>query len=258
MTDDELIAASDASFYEGWRMMAKAAGGIARETGGVLIAAPGVGPMWVNIVFVTQPLGDPERQLTEAFAELDERSIPFLVRVRDGLDPASERAAGQLGLRYTDSIPGMALTPVPPDGGRDVPLTIRQVEDDVTFAHFVSVTGATFDFASEDAVKVLPPRLRRTPDTFWYVGYVDSEPVATSHLLLVNGAAGVNFIGTREGYRGRGFGEAMTWQVVNKGAEFGCQVAVLQASEMGLPVYERMGFRVVTAYKTFVRPEWID
>jgi hypothetical protein len=34
----------------------------------------------------------------------------------------------------------------------------------------------------------------------------------------------------------------------------GCVMAALQASEMGRPVYERMGFRLVSPYRTFHRP----
>lgn len=258
MTDAKLVAASDACYYDGWRMMAEAAGGLAEEAGGILIAAPGVLPMWVNVLFVTRPLDDPERDLTEAFAKLDARSILFLVRVRDGADPASERAAEQLGLRYTDSIPGMALAPLRP-GGRETDLDIRPVEDDATFAHFVAVIAASFGFADEAAARMLPPSTRSTPGTFWYVGYAEGEPVAASQLMLLDGdAAGVNFIGTLEGHRGRGYGEAVTQRVVDKAAEEGRSIAVLQASEMGRPVYERMGFRTVAQYKTFVRPEWIE
>lgn len=258
MSDADLIAASDANFYDGWRIMAEFAGGLVDETGGVLIAAPGVQPMWVNVLFVTRPLDDPERELTAAFAKLDARSIPFLVRIREGEDPASERAAEQLGLRYTDSIPGMAFAPIAP-GSRETALDIRPVEDDAAFAHFVDITGASFEFTPETAAKMLPPSTLATPGTFWYVGYADGEPVAASQLMLLDGdAAGVNFIGTLEAHRGRGYGEAVTWRVVNKAAEEGRSIAVLQASEQGKPVYERMGFRTVAEYKTFVRQEWID
>jgi hypothetical protein len=40
-----------------------------------------------------------------------------------------------------------------------------------------------------------------------------------------------------------------------RGKEQGCTVAILQASEMGEPVYSRMGFRNVAPHKSFQRPE---
>lgn len=259
MTQDRLIAASDLNFYQGWRTMATAADGFVHEGDGILIAAPGVGPTWVNLLFVTAPLDDPERRLSEASALLDERSIPFMVRIRDDLDPASEVAAASLGLKYTDSIPGMALDPIPANGGREVDLEISEVTDDAAFAGFAAVTTSSFELGDDTGPQLLPPALRLTPHTFWYVGYSNGNPVAASHVEVLDDAtAGINFIGTLDGHRGRGYGEAMTWQAVNRGKQEGCDIAVLQASEAGQPVYERMGFRVVTSYKTFVRPEWID
>jgi ribosomal protein S18 acetylase RimI-like enzyme len=81
--------------------------------------------------------------------------------------------------------------------------------------------------------------------------------VASSALIVIDGVAGVHYVGTLASHRRRGFGEAMTRHAVDEGAQAGCRSATLQASEMGQPIYERMGFRVVTQYKTFVRPEWI-
>jgi predicted acetyltransferase len=59
-------------------------------------------------------------------------------------------------------------------------------------------------------------------------------------------------VATRAKFRRRGVGEALTWHAVREGVAAGCRSATLQASEMGRPIYERMGFRLVAPYKTFV------
>ena len=65
---------------------------------------------------------------------------------------------------------------------------------------------------------------------------------------------GVYNIATIESARGRGYGAAITRQVVADGIAAGCDVAILQASDMGYPVYERMGFRTVVEYVGYVDP----
>jgi hypothetical protein len=47
----------------------------------------------------------------------------------------------------------------------------------------------------------------------------------------------------------------MTAQVVADGVAAGCDVAILQASDMGRSVYERMGYRTVVDYMGYVEPE---
>ncbi len=46
----------------------------------------------------------------------------------------------------------------------------------------------------------------------------------------------------------------MTARVAADGASAGCDVATLQASEMGYPIYERFGFRTVVEYMGYAEP----
>jgi hypothetical protein len=46
----------------------------------------------------------------------------------------------------------------------------------------------------------------------------------------------------------------MTARVVTDGVSAGCDVAALQASAMGRPIYERLGFRSVVRYVAYIDP----
>jgi predicted acetyltransferase len=71
----------------------------------------------------------------------------------------------------------------------------------------------------------------------------------TSHRI-----AGVHNVSTLPEFRGRGLGEAMTWHAALDGRAEGCIASALQASAMGFPIYERMGYRHVVSYETWDVP----
>ena len=53
--------------------------------------------------------------------------------------------------------------------------------------------------------------------------------------------------------RGRGLGDLVTRVVTQRAFDLGAAFVSLQASEMGEPVYRRMGYREVHRYLTFAR-----
>ena len=257
MTDDEIIALGDRNYYEAWTLLARTAdGGDVREIDGVLIASPASEVLWLNIAFVTRPLAGPDAQLAATKAYFAEHGLGFLVRIREGLDEAAERACERLGMQYTDTIPGMALAPIPPAPEGAPPVEVREV-DASTFDAFVELNAASFDIPLDACRRTITPRLLESPDARWYLGLAGGTPVATSVLFVTDRIAGVHFVSTDAAYRGRGIGEAMTRHAVLEGAKLGLTAGYLEASEMGYPIYQRMGFRHVTGYKTYVPKEFL-
>jgi ribosomal protein S18 acetylase RimI-like enzyme len=84
-----------------------------------------------------------------------------------------------------------------------------------------------------------------------YLGTLNSEPVATSCIFLGGGVAGVYSVSTLPVARGRGFGAAMTLQPLLQAREMGYRIGVLQSSEMGFNVYQRLGFRHLCQIENF-------
>ena len=77
-----------------------------------------------------------------------------------------------------------------------------------------------------------------------YLGVLGATPVATSMIFDGAGAAGVFHIATMPEARGKGIGGAITLAPLLESRERGLRRAVLFASEIGVPVYERIGFRL--------------
>jgi ribosomal protein S18 acetylase RimI-like enzyme len=254
VTDTDLLARAQANFFGMYRILAATndAGSVC-ERDGLQVAATGVPLRPFNNVFVTRPLQDPA-SLRDAFASLDSRRLPFRLRVREGTDSAAEDAVLEHGLESIGTIQELALSPL-----ESIPATstleIRRVGDDETLQTHADIVAAGFGLSPPLVRQVFSGSLISEPSWHAYVGYADGRPAAASQLVMSDGVAGIYYVATLEDYRRRGFGEAMTWHAVRDGAEAGCDVSVLQASVMGLPIYERMGFAVIGAYKTFALPE---
>jgi ribosomal protein S18 acetylase RimI-like enzyme len=87
----------------------------------------------------------------------------------------------------------------------------------------------------------------------YYLGRVQGAPVACSQLFIAEGLATVHYVTTLSEYRRRGFGTAMTMQVLRDARDLGCHIAVLTASHDGAGVYRRLGF---AQYGLFRRYQW--
>ena len=108
--------------------------------------------------------------------------------------------------------------------------------------------------AKRPALGTACPDLLDRPECVAYVGYVDGDPVVSGMGWRTGRTVGIYSIATIESVRRRGYGAAMTARVVADGVVAGCDVAALQASEMGRPIYERLGFRTVVRYAAYIDP----
>ena len=75
------------------------------------------------------------------------------------------------------------------------------------------------------------------------LGRLDGAPVATATLLPAGGIVGIYDVSTVPEARRRGIGTAMTLAALHQARNLGYEVAFLQPSNMGRPIYERIGFR---------------
>ncbi len=85
----------------------------------------------------------------------------------------------------------------------------------------------------------------------YYLGILDGVPVATSALFLGAGVAGIYNVATLPQARGQGLGAAITLAPLLEARQMGFAVGVLQSSEMGYRLYQRLGFRTVCQMEHF-------
>ena len=85
-----------------------------------------------------------------------------------------------------------------------------------------------------------------------YLAFDGNTPVATATLFLGSRTAGIYLVSTHPQYQRRGFGRALTAYAARDAMARGYDLIVLQATEEGKGLYERLGFKgihVIDAYR---------
>ncbi len=153
------------------------------------------------------------------------------------------------GLTHTQDEPGMAIDLWDLADASSAPsaLTIERVSDLTALREWMRVFALGFGLPDPDrdamfdievSLGLDQPSARRL-----YLGLLDSEPVATSMLFLGAGVAGIYGVSTLPHARRQGIGSAMTTKPLSEARALGYRVGILHASDMGLSVYRRLGFR---------------
>jgi len=227
------------------------------RAGGVVTVLTGLPMDWFNQVLIERDEATPAGVLA-GVAQARERGEHFVVRLREGIDDRFIPTLTQAGLvpagRET-ATPGMVAFPIDHDAIATQPppgFEIRRVTDAAGIdAHRLAVT-AGFGSHPEVALGTACPDLLYRPECVVYLGYADGDPVVSGLGWRTGRTIGVYSIATIGSARRRGYGAAMTARVMADGVVAGCDVAALQASEMGRPIYERLGFRTVVRYTAYV------
>ena len=257
MDDGALADAAVANVVAAYEAVARhatwPAAGTSRRFGraiAVVSGHPTVG-FW-NPVVARFPGTDPDDVLA-AQAWLDGLGLPSSVHVLPSEpDPGLATALEGRGLRrdpWTE--PVMVLTPIALATGHP-DLRVEMV-DAVTYRDWLRAFAGS-DEAVERAGHTIGPGFALDADVQLIGGYIGDRLVATSFAVRSGPVVGIYGVHTDDAYRRRGIGTAITAEAIGAGARWGCVAAILQASEMGLPVYEAMGFRRIATMVSYEQP----
>jgi ribosomal protein S18 acetylase RimI-like enzyme len=151
------------------------------------------------------------------------------------------------GFEFANDTPGMALDLQALDGAAQTVsgLEIRAVDDEEalqTWSH-IFTRGYGLPPAWEPSVYELEQRLGLDLPVRNFLGYWNGVAVATSSLFIGRGVAGIYNVSTLPEARGEGIGAALTLRPLQDARELGYRIGVLQSSEMGFNIYQKLGFR---------------
>jgi predicted acetyltransferase len=117
-------------------------------------------------------------------------------------------------------------------------IVILKNKDDIE--KWTAVTNTCF--GGNIGYQVFQKLLPESNVTF-YAGKISGQIVATLLLYYAAGVAGVNYVATLPQYRQRGIAASMTVHALTDAYKDGYQLGILQASAMGQPVYQKLGFK---------------
>lgn len=249
MTEAELARAADANFLGSFEKIAQhQSAGEVRSVGGVFAFVTGQPVSLFNGCVVSEPAA-PE-QLAEAARWVGARSVPYRIWIAERFLRDLGEVPGGLGIDADpEPYPNMALHPVPAPPAPAAGVTVVPV-DQGGLDEFLDVS-VELGLPRELAVDMFSPALAADPEVRLFAGRLGGKAVGTSLAIRTGAVSGVYNVAVVPRARRRGVGAALTSAAVAAGRAWGCEPVVLQASAMGLGLYEAMGFRTVQPYAMF-------
>jgi len=163
------------------------------------------------------------------------------------------------GFVFAGNTPGMAVDLQTVLWDRPLPagLQVKLVNDAELLTSYLRTLAASSGIPlslHDMLLKVETGGVAMSGAELWrYVGFLNGVPVATSAMVLYAGVAGIYAVSTLPEARNKGIGSALTIVPLRHAVERGYRIATLQASEMGLPIYEKIGFKTVFQFALYLR-----
>jgi GNAT superfamily N-acetyltransferase len=245
---------ANTNFFETWRLIVGGSD-FSQILGfdGLLITDCGHSFAFFNIAFVHRPLRRLEESYERAFRHFTDRHFPSIICFPPGLDNDSETYVVNRGHKPAAPHPEMTLFRIPKPSDKSHELKIRTVTDDKGLELFQTTAEEAFNMPFSLPKHLLKNRFRDHPAVSMFLGFVGDKPLSTSCLVTTGSSvAGIYWVSTLPDYRHRGYGTIMSWHAISAGEKLGCDMATLQASIMGRPVYEKMGFKVTADFRRYI------
>lgn len=257
MDDTAAAAALDANFVELIRWYASRPGGEIVEGRDVTMCCTGLSFRSVNCA-VAIDLDPPtaDERIADVGRWFGERGLPWrwLVGPTSGPVDLGERLQ-RAGYEPNIGSAGMALDlhgfqAEPPPAG----VEIVTVDDLAGLAAWETLQRSALELDDTRARAWRDAHDRALsadePLRDW-IALLDGVPVAAAALFVAAGVAGIYNVATVPEVRGRGIGRAVTAAALAEAVRRGEHTAVLGASELGYPVYRRLGFREVSRMRSY-------
>lgn len=223
------------------RITALGPGGCAERVGPWLCIDAGLGVSEFNIAVVVDAVSNPRAALREAMQWFALRGINARLDLRGSVDGALLAASMVEGFNFKFREAVMALHPLPESLPVETSLELREVANPADIDLYCSVDRE--EYRDQEFQRAMVEKSMVMGGVSLHLGLLEGRPVARSMAVVLDGLVGVHNVYVPPSLRRQGFGAALTAAAVEAGRMAGATAACLEATALGFPVYERMGFR---------------
>jgi GNAT superfamily N-acetyltransferase len=254
MADDggEMLQRFHAHLRDVWRLLALSIpGGWVEDSSGLTCMATGSTSPSFNPAYSGANLVGPQAALDGALERYRSAGLRWLLKLQPDLDGEMVAHAQGRGADFDEEpVYRISLSTWVDSAARPSPSLSIVVAGSGTIDDAVLCVAEAFEADPDDVRGELGSNLLTVPSFTVFIGYLSGEPVATSLLATTPGVglAGIYSVATRPPFRGRGLGTALTAAALSAARAQGYEIAVLEPSPMGAPVYRRMGFEPFGTY----------
>jgi GNAT superfamily N-acetyltransferase len=203
-----------------------------------------------NAIVALDPAAS-ETDILAAIAWVESRGLAASVHLGSGVDAATVPDLERRGLSVVDRMTVMALDPIGESLDQIAPsmAAVRTGGSELADAWFAALEGG------DRFRQMFSPKLIADPSVRIAVADLDGDPVAGAMAIGSDGGVlGVYAVFTMDRARRKGLGRAVTWAVIRAGFEaWGSRIAVLEATTMGVPLYQSMGFTEIGSVAILTR-----
>ncbi|WP_226584133.1 GNAT family N-acetyltransferase [Halobacillus litoralis] len=248
-TDDELIRANQRNLMDYFKLTSEHSEDIHyyKEEGVEGLYCPELPAGVVNRIIKTEERKDNLAQMIKRGCRFYQgKKSALFWEVWPSISPSNmEDILKGEGFRYSSDYPAMAI-PLDQVQQEDLNnLKIKEVESKVEARLFADLFQEIYqlpDIAGNSFYELVI-HAGFNEDLVSYIGYEYGKPVCISVVYYSAGVAGIYNVGTRSDHCRKGYGRLITAYPLMDAKKRGYQYAVLQSSDQGEKVYQRMGFR---------------
>lgn len=124
----------------------------------------------------------------------------------------------------------------------DSNFALSKITDYAHLQEWLAISSEAFNYEMDESV--FTPLLN-DPDIEIYLGKVNEKPAVSALLFKTDNVTGLHQMGVKNAFQGQGLAKKAMHLLIDKAVKHQSDYMVLQASPMGLPLYQGLGFESI-------------